>query len=63
MCVDICNLAAKRNFIGLKVELDRLGTNKLFNFSANFNELKIKVGDLDVGELNTLSIDLKNEMI
>ena len=46
----------------MKVELDRLDTNKLFNVSAKLNDLK-KVHDLDVCELNTGSIDLKREVV
>ena len=47
--VDTSDLAIKKNFIALKVEVDQLDINKLVNVSTNLNNLKINVDDLDVG--------------
>ena len=52
-------MAAKKNFIALKVEVDKLDSNKLTNVSASLNNLKIKRDDLDVRKLKTVSVDLK----
>ena len=57
--VDTSNLAAKRDFITLKAEVDKLDFNKLVNVLTDLNNLKIKEDDLDVGKLKTVSIDLK----
>ena len=57
--VDISNLAAKRDFIALKVEVDKLDINELVNVPSGLNNLKTKVDNLDVGELKTIPIDLK----
>ena len=53
------DLAAKKIFIALKAEFDKLDINKLINFQTSLNNLSIKVGDLDVGELKTVPVDLK----
>ena len=57
--MDISDLAAKKYFIVLKAEVDKLDINKLTNVPTSLNNLKTKVGDLDVGKLKTVSIDLK----
>ena len=57
--VDTSNLAAKRDFITLKADVDKLDFNKLVNVLTDLNNLKIKEDDLDVGKLKTVSIDLK----
>ena len=53
------DLAAKKNFIALKAEADKLDINKLINVPTSLNNLKTKIDDFDVGELKTVAIDLK----
>ena len=43
----------------LKAEVSKLDIKVLFNVPAGLNNLKTKVDDLDVGELKTVPIDLK----
>ena len=38
--VDTCNLAAKRDFIALKFEVEKLDINKFVNFPTGLNNLK-----------------------
>ena len=57
--VDTSDLAAKKDFIALKAEVDKLDINKLVNVPTSLNNLKTKVDDLDVGKLKTVPIDLK----
>ena len=57
---DTSDLAAKKDFIALKSEVRKLGICKLPNVSTSLNSLKTKVDDLDVGKLNTVPVDLKN---
>ena len=49
--VDTSDLAAKKNFIALKTEVDKLDINKLVNVSTSVNNLKTKVDHLVVGKL------------
>ena len=56
---DTSGLAAKKDFISLKAEVDRLDINKLVNVPTSLNNLKAKVDDLDVGKLKTVPVDLK----
>ena len=58
--VDTSNLAATRHFIDLKAEVDMLDINMLVNIPTNLNNLKTKVGDLDVDKLTKDSVDMKN---
>ena len=51
------NLAAKRDFIALKAEVDKLVINKLVTVPSGLNNLKTKVDDLDVDNLKTMIID------
>ena len=51
------DLAAKKGFIALKAEVDKLEINKLANVQNSLNNLKTKVNDLDVGELKTVSVE------
>ena len=53
------DLAAKKYFIALKAEVDKLDINKLINVPTSLNNLKTKIDDFDVGELKTVAIDLK----
>ena len=58
--VDATNLDAKRDFVTLKAEVDKLDINKLVNVPSGLNNLKRKVDDLDVDKLKTLPVDLNN---
>ena len=57
--VDTSDLAAKKDFIALKAEVEKLDINKLVNVPTSLNNLKRKVDDLDIGKLKTNLIDLK----
>ena len=56
---DTSDLAAKKDFMALKAEVDKLDINKLVNIPTSLNNLKTKVDDLDVGKLETVPVDLK----
>ena len=53
--IDTSDLTAKKDFIALKAEVDKLDIDKLqlVNLPTSLNNLKIKVDDLDVGKLKT----------
>ena len=55
--VDTFDLAAKKDFIALKAEVDKLGINKFVNVPTSFNNLKAKVDDLEVDKLKTVPVD------
>ena len=57
--IDTSNLAAKKYFIALKAEVDKLDINKLTNVPTSLNNLETIVDDLDVGKLKTVPGDLK----
>ena len=57
--VDTSDLAAKKDYIALKAEVDTLHNNKLINISTSLNNLKRKVDGLDVAKLKTVPVDLK----
>ena len=57
--VDTSDLAAKKDFIALTAEADKLDKNKLVNVPTSLNNLKTKLDDLDVGTLKTVPADLK----
>ena len=57
--VDTSNLAAKGDFVVSKAEVEKLDINKLVNVPTGLNNLKTKVDDLDIGQLKTVSINLK----
>ena len=57
--ITLNDLAAKKDFIDLKAEVDKLDINKLTNVPTSLNNLKTKVDDLDVGKLKTVHPDLK----
>ena len=44
--VDTSDLAAKKDFVALKAEVDKLDFNKLVNVPPSLNNLKTKVDDL-----------------
>ena len=43
----------------MKVEFDKLNTNKLVSFPTSLNNSKTKLNDLDVAKLKTVPINLK----
>ena len=57
--INTSGLAAKKYFIALKDEVDKLHINKLTNVPTSLNNLKTKVDGLDVGTLKTVPVDLK----
>ena len=57
--VDTSDLAAKKYFIALKVEAGKLDINKLINVPTALNNSKTKVDESDIGELKTVSVDLR----
>ena len=57
--IDTSDLAAKKDFIALKAEVDQLDINKLTNVPTSLKNLKTKKDDLDVGKLKSISVDLK----
>ena len=56
---DTSTLAAKKDITALKAGVDKLGIDKWVNALTDLNNLKTKVGDLDVGKLKTIPVDLK----
>ena len=58
--IETSDLTAKKDFIGLKIEIDKLYIDKLANVATSLNNLKTKVDDVDVGKLKALPINLKN---
>ena len=57
--IDTSDLAAKKDFIAFKAEVDKLDINELINVPTSSNNLKTNVDDLDVGKLKTAPVDLK----
>ena len=57
--LDTSDLAAKKFFVALKAEVDKLDINKLVNAPTSLNNLKTKVDGLDVGKLKTIPVELK----
>ena len=53
------DLAAKKDFTGLKVKVDKLDINKLTKVPSSFNNSKRKVDDLDVGKLKIVPVGSK----
>ena len=56
--VGASNLAAKRDFINLKADIDKID-NELADVLTDLNNLETKVEDLDISKLKTVPIDLK----
>ena len=44
----------------MKAEVDKLDINKSVNVPTSLSNLETKVDDLDVGELKSISVELKN---
>ena len=57
--VDTPDLAAKKGFIALKAELDKLYINVLVNVPTALNYLKTTVDNLNDGKLKTVPMNLK----
>ena len=57
--LDISDLAAEKDFIALKAEVDKLDINKLVNVPTSLSNLKTEIDDLDVGKLKTVPLDLR----
>ena len=57
--VDTSDLTAKKDFIALKAEAEKLEFNKFVNVPTSLNNLKTKVDDLDVGKLKTVPVNLR----
>ena len=57
--VGTSDLAAKKDFIALKAQVDKLDIAKLVNVPTSLNNLKTKVDDIEDGELKTVLVDLK----
>lgn len=43
----------------MKVEINKLDTNKLINALTDLNDLRAKIDDLDLGKLKMVPIDLE----
>ena len=56
--VDTSNLAAKKDFIDLNAEVDKLDIAKLLNIPSDFKNLKKKVDDIDADAMKTIPINL-----
>ena len=57
--VDTSDLAAKKDFIALKAEVDKLDINKLVNDPNSLNNLKTKIDNLYIGKLKAVPVNLK----
>ena len=44
----------------MKAEVDKLDINSVINIPTSLNNLITKIGDLDIGKLKTVPLDLKN---
>ena len=49
--IDTSDLAAKKEFVGLKTDVDKLDINKLANVPISLNNSKTERDDSDVGKL------------
>ena len=56
---DSSDVAARKDFIVLKAEVNKLDIDNLVNVPTSSNNLKTKLDDLDVGKLKTVPVDLK----
>ena len=57
--IDTSDLAAKKDSIALKAEVDKLDINKLTNVLISLNNLSTEEDDLDIGKLKTVPVDSK----
>ena len=58
--VETSDLTVKKDFVALKAEVDKLYINKLLDVPTSWTNLKTKVDDVDVVELKTVPVHLKN---
>ena len=58
-CINTCNLAAEKDFIALKVAVDKLDISEVVNVLTSLKNLKTKSDDLDVCMLKNVPIDQK----
>ena len=56
-CINTFNLAAEKDFIALKVAVDKIDISELVNVLTSLKNLKTKSDDLDVGMLKNVPID------
>ena len=56
--VDTSDLAAKKIFIALRAEIDKLDINKITNFPTSLSNVKTKIDDLHVVKLKIVPADL-----
>ena len=56
--VDTSNVAAKKDSVVLKAEVDKLDVAELVQVPIGFNDIKTKEGDLGVSKLKTIPMDL-----
>ena len=59
--IDTSDLVAKKDFIDLKAEVNKLDIREVTNFPTSSNNLKTKLDDLNVDKLKTVPVDLKNK--
>ena len=59
--VDISNLAAEKDFIALKAEVDQLEFSRAINVIKGLNNLRTKVSNLDDDMLKTVSVNLRKD--
>ena len=64
--INTSKLTAKRDFIALNTEVEKLDFNKLLNFPTGSNKLNnsnnSNWNDLDTDKLKNISADLKNQV-
>ena len=59
--VDISNLAAEKDFIALKAEVDQLEFSRAINVIKGLNNLRTKVSNLEDDMLKTVSVNLRKD--
>ena len=59
--VDISNLAAEKDFIALKAEVDQLDISRVINDITGLNNLRTTVSNLDADMLKTVSVNLRKD--
>ena len=57
--VDTSDVTAKKDFIVLKAEVDKLDINEMVNLPTSLNNLRTKKDHFDVGKLKTVPVNLK----
>ena len=59
--VDISNLAAEKDFIALKAEVDQLDISRVINDITGLNNLRATVSNLDADMMKTVSVNLRKD--